>query len=183
MVPMADKPGGDFSFAANPGLTETKPADPKIVILMQYLKDLSFEVPHAPDIFKHAARVPQGVVSVDIKATRLPAGEGGHDYESVLKMRVEARLEDRIAYIVELHYAAIVHFDLVPDDETEPSLMIKVPRLLFPFARQIIAQTVQAGGFRSMLVNPIDFKLHYSEQLRARGVKRQGLIDAGPSDD
>ena len=180
---MADRPGGDFSFAANPGLTETKPADPKIVILMQYLKDLSFEVPHAPDIFKHAARVPQGVVSVDIKATRLPASEGGHDFESVLKMRVEARLEDRIAYIVELHYAAIVHFDLVPEDETEPSLMIKVPRLLFPFARQIIAQTVQAGGFRSMLVNPIDFKLHYIEQLKARGVKRQGLIDAGPSDD
>lgn len=180
---MADNRGEDFSFAANPGLTETKPADPKIVILMQYLKDLSFEVPHAPDIFRHAARVPQGVVSVDIKASRLPADEGGHNYESVLKMRVEARLEDKIAYIVELHYAAIVHFDRVPEDETEPSLMIKVPRLLFPFARQIIAQTVQAGGFRSMLVNPIDFKLHYSEQLKARGVKRQGLIDAGPSDD
>ena len=173
----------EFGFTADPRLTETKPADPKIVILMQYLKDLSFEVPHAPDIFRHAARVPQGVVSVDIKAARLPADDGGHNYESVLKMRVEARLEDKIAYIVELQYAAIVHFDRVPEDETEPSLMIKVPRLLFPFARQLIAQTVQAGGFRAMLVNPIDFKLHYIEQLRARGVKRQGLIDAGPSDD
>lgn len=173
----------EFGFTADPSLVETKPADPKIVILMQYLKDLSFEVPHAPDIFKHAARVPQGVVSVDIKATRLPADDGGHNYESVLKMRVEARLEDKIAYIVELQYAAIVHFDRVPEDETEPSLMIKVPRLLFPFARQLIAQTVQAGGFRSMLVNPIDFKLHYAEQLRARGVKRQGLIETGPSDD
>ena len=71
----------------------------------------------------------------------------------------------------------------MPEDETEPSLMIKVPRLLFPFARQLIAQTVQAGGFRAMLVNPIDFKLHYAEQLRARGVKRQGLIETGPSDD
>jgi preprotein translocase subunit SecB len=183
MVPMADPQDDDFGFAADPGLTETRPADPKIVILMQYLKDLSFEVPHAPDIFKHAARVPQGVVSVDIKATRLPADEGGLNFETVLKMRVEARLEDKIAYIVELQYAAIVHFDRVPEDETEPSLMIKVPRLLFPFARQLIAQTVQAGGFRSMLVNPIDFKLHYIEQLKARGVKRQGLIDAGPSDD
>ncbi len=183
MEPMAvDSQDDDLSFAANPSLTETRPADPKLVILLQYLKDLSFEVPHAPDILKHAARVPQGVVSIDIKATRLPADEG-QNYESVLKMRVEARLEDKIAYIVELHYAAIVHFDRVPADETEPSLMIKVPRLMFPFARQIIAQTVQAGGFRSMLVNPIDFKLHYIEQLKARGVRRQGLIDAGPSDD
>lgn len=180
---MAATRGDDFSFAADPGLTETKPADPKIVILMQYLKDLSFEVPHAPGIFKHAARVPQGVVSVDIKATRLPNDEAGNNYESVLKMRVEARLDDKIAYIVELHYGAIVHFDRVPEDETEPSLMIKVPRLMFPFARQIIAQTVQAGGFRSMLVNPIDFKLHYAEQLKARGVKRQGLIETGSSDD
>ena len=173
----------EFGFTADPSLTETKPADPKIVILMQYLKDLSFEVPHAPDIFRHAARVPQGVVSVDIKATRLPNDEAGNNYESVLKMRVEARLDDKIAYIVELHYGAIVHFDRVPEDETEPSLMIKVPRLMFPFARQIIAQTVQAGGFRSMLVNPIDFKLHYAEQLKARGVKRQGLIETGSSDD
>ena len=180
---MAATRGDDFSFAADPGLTETKPADPKIVILMQYLKDLSFEVPHAPGIFKHAARVPQGVVSVDIKATRLPNDGAGNNYESVLKMRVEARLDDKIAYIVELHYGAIVHFDRVPEDETEPSLMIKVPRLMFPFARQIIAQTVQAGGFRSMLVNPIDFKLHYAEQLKARGVKRQGLIETGSSDD
>ena len=178
----ADKRDDDLGFAADPGLTETRPGDPKIVILLQYLKDLSFEIPHAPDILKHAARVPQGVVSVDIKATRLPADEG-QNFESVLKMRVEARLEDKIAYIVELHYAAIVHFDLVPEDETEPSLMIKVPRLMFPFARQIIAQTVQAGGFRSMLVNPIDFRLHYAEQLKARGVKRQGLIDAAPSQD
>jgi preprotein translocase subunit SecB len=183
MEPMAADPrDDDLSLAADPRLTETRPADPKIVILLQYLRDLSFEVPHAPEILKHAARVPQGVVSIDIKATRLPTDEG-QNYESVLKMRVEARLEDKIAYIVELHYAAIVHFDRVPEDETEPSLMIKVPRLMFPFARQIVAQTVQAGGFRSMLVNPIDFRLHYIEQLKARGVRRQGLIDSGPSDD
>jgi preprotein translocase subunit SecB len=170
----------DLSLSADPGLRETKPGEPKLVILVQYLKDLSFEVPHAPEILKHAARVPQGVVSVDIKASRQP-DDNELIYESVLKMRVEARLEDKIAYIVELHYAAIVQFDRVATDETEPSLMIKVPRLLFPFARQIVAQTVQAGGFRAMLVNPIDFKMHYLEQLKARGVRRQGLIDAEPS--
>ncbi len=59
--------------------------------------------------------------------------------------------------------------------------MIKVPRLLFPFARQIVAHTVQAGGFRAMLVNPINFKMHYIEQRRARGVRRQGLSEAEPS--
>jgi preprotein translocase subunit SecB len=176
----ADQTDDEFSLSADPTLNEIRPGEPKLVILAQYLKDLSFEVPGAPQILKHAARVPQGVVKIDLKATR-QSEEAGDVYESVLMMRVEARLEDQVAYIVELHYGAIVQFDGVPANETEASLMIKVPRMMFPFARQIIAQTVQDGGFRAMLVNPIDFKLHYNEQRKARGVQRQGLAGVEPS--
>jgi preprotein translocase subunit SecB len=176
----ADPIDSDFSLTPDPSLAETRPGGANLAVLAQYLKDLSFEVPHAPEILKHAARVPQGVVSVNITANRHP-DEGRSLYETVLKMRVEARLEDRVAYIVELHYGAIVRFENVKPAEIEPALMVKVPRLLFPFARQIVAHTVQAGGFRAMLVNPVDFKLHYEEQLRARGVQRRGLADTEPS--
>lgn len=176
----ADPMDDEFSLTPDPNLTETRPGAANLAILAQYLKDLSFEVPHAPEILKHAPRVPQGVVSVNIAATRLPDESQGL-YEVVLKMRVEARLEDRVAYIVELQYGAIVRFENLKPADVEASLMVKVPRLLFPFARQIVAQTVQAGGFRAMLVNPVDFKLHYEEQLKARGVQRRGLADTEPS--
>jgi len=176
----ADQNDDEFSLGADPRLVETRPGGPKLVILAQYLKDLSFESPAAPEILKHAARVPQGVVKVDIKAMRLQA-EQGDVYEVVLMMRVEARLEDRVAYIVDLHYGAVVQFDSLGMEDIEQSLMIKVPRMLFPFARQIIAQTVQDGGFRAMLVNPIDFKMHYLEQRKARGDGRPDLADAEPS--
>lgn len=170
----------EFSLQADPTLNESSPDGAKLVILAQYLKDMSFEVPHAPEILKHAALVPQGVVSVNIKASKIP-GEMQNVYESLLMLRVEARLEDRVAYIAELHYGAVAQFEGVNPQELEQALMVKVPRLIFPFARQLVASAVQAGGFRAMLVNPIDFKLHYEEQLRARGVQRRGLADAKPS--
>ncbi|MDZ4737985.1 MAG: protein-export chaperone SecB [Rhodospirillaceae bacterium] len=164
----ADRSNDEFRLIPDPFLADTTAEGPKLALLVQYLKDLSFEAPHAPEILKHAPQVPQGVVKVDIKANRLP-DEGGHTYECVLLLRVEARLEDRIAYIADVQYAGVVRFDNIPGNQLEPSLMVKVPRLLFPFARQIVADMVQAGGFRAMLVNPINFELHYMEQLKARG--------------
>jgi preprotein translocase subunit SecB len=120
-----------------------------------------------PELLAGAGRVPQGVIKVDVGAKRL----GETSYEVVLSLRVEARHDDKMAYIVEMQYAGLFTVGEVAARMVEPMLLIEAPRLLFPFAREIVANLVQQAGFRSMLIHPIDFAVHYREH-RERGGAR-----------
>jgi len=162
---MADQP---FQPIADPFGEAPHPNAAPLTVTAQYLKDLSFESPHMPELLAGAGKVPQGLIKVDVNAKR----QGDGSYEVVLALRVEARHEDQIAYIAELQYAGLFVVGTVAPRMIEPMLLIEAPRLLFPFAREIVAGLIQQAGFRAMLIHPIDFAVHYREH-RERGAAIQ----------
>ncbi len=127
-----------------------------LAIVAQYLKDLSFENPRAPQVFA-TGTAPQSTAQVTI-GTR-PLGERAH--EVTLNMRIEGKVKDDTAYMVEVSYAGVFAVGPVPNEVIEPLLMIEAPRLLFPFARAVAATATREGGFPQIMVNPIDFAAMY----------------------
>mgnify|MGYP001809650819 CR=1 FL=1 len=137
---------------------------PPLVINGQYVKDLSFEVPGAPGIYgEMAGQNPEIPIHVDINATAI----ADKTFEVTLHLKVEAHLpENRPVFIAELAYAGIFTLN-VPDEHIQPMLLIECPRLLFPFARSIIADMTRDGAFPPLMIQPIDFMQLY--RARAEG--------------
>jgi preprotein translocase subunit SecB len=155
------------------GATEANGFDdqpmPQVSILVQYAKDLSFENPNAP-MSLQASGQPKIEVNVAVNAKR--AGDGV--FEAELKITAKATTEDGgTAFVVELVYAGLFGLTNVPDEALEPFLIIEAPRILFPFARRIIADATRDGGFPPLMLDPIDFGSLYMAQQQA-GVNRVG---------
>lgn len=138
---------------------ETPPALP-LTLNMQYTRDLSFEVPHGAAIFASLQEAPQISVAIDANASRL-SDEGV--YEVSLTIKVDA-VEDakgdqapRTVFITELVYCAVVSLNNPPEELIEPILLVEVPRLIFPYARNIISEVTRDGGFPPVVLQPIDF--------------------------
>jgi preprotein translocase subunit SecB len=139
------------------------PAQPPLVVNIQYVKDLSFEVPGAPTIFTTLRAQPQVAINLDVQARRIV--EGGNSYEVTLMIRAEARDPNPpsagqpapIAFVAELTYAGVFTLNGIPDNAIEPVLLVECPRILFPFARNILADVSRDGGFPPVLLQPIDF--------------------------
>ncbi|MSO98196.1 MAG: protein-export chaperone SecB [Rhodospirillaceae bacterium] len=124
--------------------------------LGQYIRDLSFEVPHAPDIFNEMrGKQPDIPVSVDTEIKHI----GASVFEILLRTNVEANIGPKSVFVVELVYASIVQIDerAIPAEQLHPVLMIEVPRLVFPFSRSIISELTSNGGFPPLQLQPIDF--------------------------
>jgi preprotein translocase subunit SecB len=134
--------------------TQTDANLPPMVINGQYVKDLSFEVPGAPAIYGEMQNQnPNIPIHVDINAQGLKE----NTFEVVLHLRVEARLaEDKPVFIAELAYAGIFTLNVAPE-HVQAMLLIECPRMLFPFARTIIADVTRDGGFPPLMIQPIDF--------------------------
>jgi preprotein translocase subunit SecB len=134
---------------------------PPIQVNAQYIKDLSFEVPGAPTIYGElASGSPEISVRVDLAAQPLQP----HVFEIVLQLVIEAKLKDRPAFIAELSYGGVFTLN-VPEEHLQPILLIECPRLLFPFARNIIADVTRDGGFPPMMLQPIDFVALYRARM------------------
>ena len=132
------------------------PATGPVVLNLQFTKDLSFEVPGAPEIFLTLREAPQIDIALDVQARRLQ--EGQETYEISLNIRADAKTkEGATAFIAELVYCGIFTLNGVPDQMLEPVLLVECPRLLFPFARNILADVTRDGGFPPVLLAPIDF--------------------------
>ena len=125
---------------------------PQVGILAQYVKDLSFENPNAPAVFQWQSQ-PQMDVQVNIGV----AGVGDGVHEVVLKIEVEAKANEGVAFRVETLYAGLFALRNIPEEQLQPFLLAEAPRLLFPFARQIVSGAVTDGGFPPLLLDPIDF--------------------------
>ncbi len=141
---------------------------PPIHVNAQYIKDLSFEVPGAPTIFAEM-QGGQPDISVQVNLNAQPLAE--KLYEVVLHLNIEAKVNDKPAFIAELAYGGVFTLN-VPDEHVQPMLLIEAPRLLFPFARNIIADATRDGGFPPMLLQPIDFVALFRrrlEELEAEG--------------
>lgn len=126
---------------------------PGLLVNLQYVKDLSFEVPGAPDIFVQMKQQPEVAINLDVNARQVAQGS----FEVVLSIRAEAKTAGKAAFIAELDYAGIFTLNNIPQELVEPVLLVEAPRLLFPFARNIIAEVTREGGFPPVMLQPIDF--------------------------
>ncbi|WP_448579154.1 protein-export chaperone SecB [Thermaurantiacus sp.] len=137
---------------------------PQAGILAQYVKDLSFENPNSPGSLQQTGQ-PKLDVSVNLNARA-----GGNDmYEVELRIGASAKAESgMVMFAVELVYAGLFRLTGAPQEAIEPFLMVEAPRILFPFARRVIADAVRDGGFAPLMLDPIDFGGLYIQQLDAR---------------
>jgi len=137
--------------------------EPQVSILAQYIKDLSVENPSAPQVFSWQV---QPSLDVQFNIAVNPAGENVH--EVVLKIEISARSDNGPHFMVDLSYAGLFGLRNLPDEALQPFILIEAPRLLFPFARQIIAEAISNTGFPPLLLDPIDFTSAYMAQLQAQ---------------
>ncbi|MGH7155224.1 MAG: protein-export chaperone SecB [Acetobacteraceae bacterium] len=140
---------------------------PPLVVNVQYVKDLSFEVPGAPQIFSQLHAQPQVNINLDVQARRVQ--EGQNVYEVSLLIRAEAHeapagqgngqspAAPNVVFVAELTYSGVFTLSGLPDNAVEPVLLVECPRILFPFARNLLADVTREGGFPPVLLQPIDF--------------------------
>ena len=138
-----------------------QPMPPAIRVAGQYVKDLSFENPGAPDSLRGAGQ-PNIDLSVDVQARDL----GNDMFEVELIIGARAQRESNPVFIVELTYAGLFQIQNVDPQSREAFLLIECPRLLFPFARRIVAEITREGGFPPLLIDPVDFVQLYQQQYR-----------------
>ncbi|MFN3230656.1 MAG: protein-export chaperone SecB [Alphaproteobacteria bacterium] len=136
----------------------------QLALIAQYLKDLSFENPNAPAILQELQSAKPNVnVNVNVNAQKI--GQDG--YEVVLSLATEAKIGDKVAFIVEVDYAALWGIRGVTEEQLQPVLLVECPRLMFPFARSILADAIREGGFPQVLLDPIDFAGLFRQQQTA----------------
>lgn len=141
---------------------------PPLQLNVQYTRDLSFEVPGAPEIFISLREQPRVDLSLDVQAR--PVQPGGNVYEVSLQIRADAKSGETPCFIAELAYCGVFTVN-VPQEHLEPVLLVECPRLLFPFARNILAEVTRDGGFPPVMLAPIDFVALW--QSRRQGAAQQ----------
>ncbi|SOD92304.1 protein-export chaperone SecB [Caenispirillum bisanense] len=147
--------------AQNPQATEQE-GRVGIAIAGQYIKDLSFEVPGAPQIFSQMQKAPEIPISVDVQVAQL----GGNHYEVTIHFDIKATVGDKPGFVMELVYGAVVQAN-APQEHLHPLLLIEAPRLMFPFCRNLIADITRDGGFPPLMLQPIDFVQLYRQRAEA----------------
>lgn len=152
---MADKDNGAATTAGS-SAGETEP-NRALIINAQYIKDLSFENPRAP-LSLMQPQPPELQVNVDVRAGAL----GGDRFEVVLVIHARATAQNETLFVVELAYGAAVTLTNVRQEDMPQALLVETPRMLFPFARAIVADATRDGGFPPVFLQPINF----SELLR-----------------
>ncbi len=150
--------------------------EPQAATIHQYIKDLSVESPSSPQAFQWQTQ-PQLEVQFNINVTAV----ADDVHEVVLKIEVSARSDQGVHFLIDLSYAGLYGLRNFPEEALPPFLLIEAPRLLFPFARQIIADATQNTGFPPLLLDPIDFASAYMAQLQA--AQGQASEIGGPSPD
>jgi preprotein translocase subunit SecB len=133
---------------------------PQLMVLAQYIKDLSFENPNAPASLQQTTQ-PQINISVNVVANPM----SDTDIEVVLRLEGKAESAGTVMFSIELEFAGVFRVQNVPQEQVQPLVLIECPRLLFPFAREIIATSVRNGGFPPLMLDPIDFVALYQQRL------------------
>lgn len=135
---------------------------PQVAVVAQYVKDMSTENPSAPGVFQWQSQ-PTLDVQFNINVNRV----ADEFHEVVLKITVKAASEQGTHFFVDLAYGGLFGLRNVAEEALPPFLLIEAPRLLFPFARQVVAEQVQSMGFPPVLLDPIDFAQVYMAQVEA----------------
>jgi len=137
---------------------------PQMNVLAQYVKDFSFENPQAPKILNSPVQ-PQINIQINVQANPI----SGTDFEVELRLEGKAEATGSVMFSFELVYAGLFRLQNIPQEQQHPIVLIECPRLLFPFAREIIATNVRHGGFPPLLLDPIDFVQLYQQRMAQAG--------------
>ena len=143
-----------------PAETPAQSAAPQLMVLAQYIKDLSFENPNAPRSLQQTTQ-PQISISVNVSASPI----SGDDVEVALRLEGKAEAAGSVMFSIELLYAGAFRIQNIPPEQLQPIMLIECPRLLFPFAREIVATSVRNGGFPPLMLDPIDFVALYQQRM------------------
>jgi preprotein translocase subunit SecB len=136
-----------------------------IVVHAQYVKDISFESPGAPGSLRQQGPTPKMDVSINLEVKNIPDDKLAAFFEVTLQFRIAALRGDQTIFMIDLDYALAVSVDEVPEENRHAILLIEVPKLGFPFARQIISSLTRDGGFPPLLLTPVDFTSLYLERF------------------
>jgi len=148
---------------------------PYLSVLTQYIKDLSFESPNAPAALRARDKAPNINININVQA----AGMGDNLYEVVLTINAAAMEDKETVFQAELIYGGVFKAENFAQEHLTPILFIECPRLLFPFARQIIANATRDGGFPPLMIDPVDFSTLYQNSMAENG--QPSPADAGHS--
>ncbi|QUL37732.1 protein-export chaperone SecB [Erythrobacter sp. JK5] len=157
---------------SQPGAGNGADTQPTAGIITQYVKDLSVENPNAPDVYQWQDQ-PKIDVQFNIGAEPMNA----EVTEVTLKINITASTDKGTVYIVELDYCGLVGIRNIPEDQAHAYLFAEAPRILFPFARRVVADAVRDAGFPPLMVDPVDFNGLYVQQLQAS--RQQGTAAPG----
>ena len=133
---------------------------PQLNVLAQYIKDFSFENPNAPRSL-NPNQQPTVSLQINVNANPMPNNE----YEVELKLEGKAENAGLVMFSFDLSFAGMFRIQNVPQESLHPLVLIECPRLLFPFAREIVASVVRSGGFPQFLIEPIDFVALYRQRM------------------
>lgn len=174
---MADEQDSPFSAAGNGnGDANAAANQPQVAALAQYIKDLSVENPSSPQVYQWGEQ-PQLDVQFNINVQK--AADEVH--EVVLKIDASARSQSGVHFVIDLSYGGLFALRNIPEDALAPFLLVEAPRLLFPFARQVIAGATQDLGFPPLMLDPIDFAQVYVAQMQAQQQAAGGGENGAPS--
>ncbi|MGH6762203.1 MAG: protein-export chaperone SecB [Phyllobacterium sp.] len=164
---MAKQPNETAAPAAGEEKNGGAAEQPTLNILAQYVKDLSFESPGAPLSLRARDKAPGININVNVNANPI----GDNDFDVVLTLSARAGEGKEVLFNAELVYGGIFRIQGFPQEHMLPLLFIECPRLLFPFARQIIAEATRNGGFPPLLIDPIDFAQMFQQRMAEEQAK------------
>ncbi len=145
-----------------------------VTIHAQYIRDVSFENPDAPDSMRTGLGVPEMNVNIGMDARPLTDDDIKNLYEVALTISATAKRKDKTVFIAEVIYGVTVSVgDIVPENQHHPLLLIEIPKFAFPFARQVLANLTIQGGYPPLLLNPVDFHALYMERFKEEIAKAQ----------
>src|SRR5277367_4405824 len=145
------------------GASEPAKTLPRFSVLAQYIKDFSFENPNAPRSLAPQAQGPKINLQINVNARQLAPA----DFEVSLMLEGGAGEGAELLFKFELNYAGVFRVENIPAEQVQPAVMIEGPRLLFPFARQIVADAVRNGGYPPLYIDPIDFQALFMQRVAA----------------
>ena len=157
---MADKKDKKEAPAAAAAEQKT----PSIQIISQYVKDCSLENPHAPESLISGWPAPETHVQISLSQKQI----NENLFEAALSFRIEAKnaKDNKMAFIIDLHYGALVGLQNIPQENIPPFLAVEVPKLLFPFVREIVAGLTMKAGYPPLYLTPINFEALYMNEVK-----------------
>ena len=163
--------GANESPPAGAPESATRPSGAQLNVLGQYIKDLSFESPGAPEVLQSPPPNPQLQVTVNVTAL----GRSPKIFEVILSLEVHAKSDTGVIYNIELLYGGLFRLRNIPPNMLQPVLFVDCATLLFPYARRVLSDMTRDGGYPPLMLDPIDFARLYTQNLA------RGQLQAGPT--